>query len=65
MLLVHKSHLSTQINQSLAGHLGVESNQILGPIKLKNGPKGPFFHLTKTTDQMRTESSTMSKREQA
>lgn len=31
MLLVHKSHLSTQINQALAGHLGVELNQILDP----------------------------------
>ena len=57
--------LVRQINQALAGHLGVELNQILGPIKSKNGPLGPFFNLTKTGDQMRTESSTMSKRERA
>ena len=34
MLLIHKSHLSTQINQALAGHLGVELNQILGPMTI-------------------------------
>ena len=38
------------------------SNLVTRPIKSKNGPKGPFFNLTKTTDQMRTESSTTSKR---
>ena len=38
------------------------SNLVTRPIKSKNGPKGPFFNLTKTVDQMRTESSTTSKR---
>jgi hypothetical protein len=38
------------------------SNLVTRPIKLKNGPLGPFFNLTKPGDQMRTESSTTSKR---